>query len=139
MQLHERIRKLRTNLHLSQEYVAKVLGINCKTFIEIEEGKRNVSIEEVKQLGKLFNVSIDELLNGRCIDVPSTMFMKEFKKLDKEDQKEVLNLIWIKRMKGSYNWITWSQNFWPQVGEVDETFLTLLLNKVFICQSNVWR
>lgn len=98
MKLHERIKKLRTNLHLSQEYVAKILGVNRNAIVEIEAGKRKVSAEELGKLGELFKVSTDELLNGRQVEMPITMFARKFEELDEADQKEILNLIEFKRM-----------------------------------------
>lgn len=98
MKLHERIKKLRTNLHLSQEYVAKILGVNRNAIVEIEAGKRKVSAEELGKLGELFKVSTDELLNGRQVEMPATMFARKFEELDEADQKEILNLIEFKRM-----------------------------------------
>lgn len=98
MKLHERIKKLRTNLHLSQEYVAKILGVNRNAIVEIEAGKRKVSAEELGKLGELFKVSTDELLNGRQVEMPTTMFARKFEELDEADQKEILNLIEFKRM-----------------------------------------
>lgn len=98
MKLYERIKKLRTNLHLSQEYVAKILGVNRNAIVEIEAGKRKVSAEELGKLGELFKVSTDELLNGRQVEMPITMFARKFEELDEADQKEILNLIEFKRM-----------------------------------------
>ena len=43
--LYERIKKARTELHLSQDYVAKFLGVNRTAVDEIESGKRKVSAE----------------------------------------------------------------------------------------------
>ncbi len=45
--VNERIKKVRTNLHLSQEYVAKFLWVNRIVIEEIESGKRKVSAEEL--------------------------------------------------------------------------------------------
>ena len=98
MELHERIKKARTELHLSQEYVAKILGVNRNAIVEIEAGKRKVSAEELGKLGELFKVSTDELLNGRQVEMPTTMFARKFEELDEADQKEILNLIEFKRM-----------------------------------------
>ncbi len=45
--LNERLRDARKNLHLSQEYVSKVIGINRTAIVEIESGKRKVSVDEL--------------------------------------------------------------------------------------------
>ena len=63
--LNERIKKARTDLHLSQEYVANFLGVNRSAIVEIEYGKRKVSAEELGKFGVLFQISTDELLYGK--------------------------------------------------------------------------
>ena len=82
--LYERIKEARTELHLSQDYVAKFLGVNRTAIVEIESGKRKVSA--------------DELLNGRSTEMPVQMFARRFGALDESDQQEILNLIEFKRM-----------------------------------------
>ena len=82
--LYERIKEARTELHLSQDYVAKFLGVNRTAIVEIESGKRKVSA--------------DELLNGRSTEMPVQMFARRFGALDEADQQEILNLIEFKRM-----------------------------------------
>ena len=42
--LYERIKEARTELHLSQDYVAKFLGVNRTAIVEIESGKRKVCL-----------------------------------------------------------------------------------------------
>ena len=90
---HERIKELRTQLHLSQDYVAKSLGINRSTYTQMENGKRKVLADDVAQLSKLFGVSADSLLNDTEISQPATLFARSFEKLDERDQAEIMNLI----------------------------------------------
>lgn len=100
-QLHERIREARTNLHLSQEYVAKYLGIGRSAVAEIESNKRNVSAQELGKLSELFLIPTDELLYGKSVSMPAQTFARSFEKLDEADQIEILNLIEFKKaMKG---------------------------------------
>ena len=86
--LYERIKEARTELHLSQDYVAKFLGVNRTAIVEIELGK----------LSELFQIPADELLNGRSTEMPVQMFARRFGALDEADQQEILNLIEFKRM-----------------------------------------
>ncbi len=96
--MNTRIKKARNDLHLSQEYVANYLGVNRTAIVEIESGKRKVSAEELGKFSELFLISVDELLNGREVSMPISMFARKFGSLDQEDQKEILNLIEFKRM-----------------------------------------
>lgn len=97
-ELYERIKKARTELHLSQDYVAKFLEVNRTAIVEIESGKRKVSAEELGKFSKLFQISVDELLNGKSTEMPAQMFARKFGALDESDQQEILNLIEFKRM-----------------------------------------
>lgn len=96
--LYERIKEARTELHLSQDYVAKFLGVNRTAIVEIESGKRKVSADELGKFSELFQIPADELLNGRCTEMPVQMFARRFGALDEADQQEILNLIEFKRM-----------------------------------------
>ena len=96
--LYERIKEARTELHLSQDYVAKFLGVNRTAIVEIESGKRKVSADELGKLSELFQIPADELLHGRSTEMPVQMFARRFGALDEADQQEILNLIEFKRM-----------------------------------------
>ncbi len=91
--LNERIKELRTRLHLSQDYVAKFLGLSRSTYTQMENGKRKVLADEVVQLSNLFGVSADSLLNDTETSQPATMFARSFERLDERDQAEIMNLI----------------------------------------------
>ena len=91
--LNERIKKARTDLHLSQEYVANFLGVNRSAIVEIESGKRKVSAEELGKFGELFQIQTDELLYGKIASSSTKKFIREFDSLDETDQKEIMNLI----------------------------------------------
>ena len=96
--LYERIKEARTELHLSQDYVAKFLGVNRTAIVEIESGKRKVSADELGKFSELFQIPADELLNGRSTEMPVQMFARRFGALYEADQQEILNLIEFKRM-----------------------------------------
>ena len=96
--LYERLHAARTELHVSQDYVAKFLGVNRTAVVEIESGKRKVSADELGKFSELFQIPADELLNGRSTEMPVQMFARRFGALDEADQQEILNLIEFKRM-----------------------------------------
>lgn len=91
--INERIKELRTKLHLSQDYVAKYLGLSRSTYTQMENGNRKVLADEVAQLGNLFGVSADSLLYDTEMSQPATMFARSFDRLDERDQAEIMNLI----------------------------------------------
>ena len=91
--VYERIKELRTQLNLSQDYVAKFLGISRSTYTQMENGNRKVLADDVAQLSKIFGVTADSLLNETEISQPATMFARSFERLDERDQAEIMNLI----------------------------------------------
>ena len=91
--VNERIKELRNQLHLSQDYVAKYLGISRSTYTQMENGNRKVLADEVAKLGNLFGVSADSLLNEGEISQPAIVFARSFERLDERDQAEIMNLI----------------------------------------------
>jgi transcriptional regulator with XRE-family HTH domain len=98
MELHERIKKARTDLHLSQEYVANYLGVKRSAIVEIESGKRSVKAEELRQLSRLFRISADLLLEGDETPLSDDELLRGFTELDDADRQEILNLIEFKKM-----------------------------------------
>lgn len=93
MNISERIKSFRNQLHLSQEYVANFLCVNRATYTQMENGKRKITAEDISKLSGLFGVTADELLNGNKISQPATVFARSFEKLDENDQAEIMNLI----------------------------------------------
>jgi len=91
--IENRIKRFRTDLHLSQEYVANYLGINRVSYTQVENGNRNLNAEEVVKLCDLFGVSTDYLLRGDEVYTPDIAFARSFEKLDDIDKAEILNLI----------------------------------------------
>ena len=91
--INERIKELRNQLHLSQDYVAKYLGVSRSTYTQMENGKRRMLADEVALLSNLFGVSTDSLLNNPELSQPATVFARSFEKLDQRDQEEIMNII----------------------------------------------
>ncbi len=60
--LGDRIKVLREEMDISQEALAKMLGIDRASLSQIENGKRSVKAEELSSISKALNVSADMLL-----------------------------------------------------------------------------
>jgi transcriptional regulator with XRE-family HTH domain len=58
-----KIRRIRENLDLSQEEIAKSLGISRVAVSQIENGDRKVSAEEIAKLSRILNTPSDILLD----------------------------------------------------------------------------
>lgn len=55
---HERIKELRTRLHLSRDYVAKYLGIEKPAYEQMEKGDCVLSVDDVDRLSALCGVAV---------------------------------------------------------------------------------
>lgn len=61
--MYERIRELRKDNDLSQEFMAKILNCSQVCYSNYELGKREIPTPRLIQLAKFFNTSTDYLLN----------------------------------------------------------------------------
>ena len=95
--LNEKLKMLRKELKLSQEYVAGVLNIHRTTITAIETGGRKVTAEELKAFAELYGVTTDELLYEKELDKDTKMFARTFSELSDLDKKEIMNLIDFKK------------------------------------------
>ena len=80
--INERIKKLRTQMNLSQDYVAKYLGVSRSTFTQMENGNRKILADEISKLSTLFGVSVNAILDESELSQPATVFARSFEKLD---------------------------------------------------------
>jgi Zn-dependent peptidase ImmA (M78 family)/DNA-binding XRE family transcriptional regulator len=82
-QAGERLRLAREAKKLKQAEVAEKLHIARTTLVAIEQGQRKARIDEVRQLAKLYGVSINELLREEAIHADLTpKFRKLFSNQD---------------------------------------------------------
>ncbi len=91
--IYERIKELRIEMHLSQEYVAKYLGVNRSTYTLMEKGDRRITAEDISKLSFLYGVSADYIVHGNEASPPGIVFARSFEKLSDDDQAEIMNLI----------------------------------------------
>lgn len=96
--LFERLRTARSELHLSQEYVADLMNLNRTAIVQIEAGKRKVASDELATFSKVYGISTEELLNGKETAIPTNVFARVFSELDESDQREIISLIEFKKM-----------------------------------------
>ncbi len=78
------LKNLRTEKGFSQEEIAKEIKVSRSSYINIEQGKKELSLSEASNLARIFGISIDELLNGR-MDTNKIIFEKDNKKRDLKD------------------------------------------------------
>ncbi len=64
MELHEKLQQLRKQKNITQEELAEALYVSRTAISKWESGRGYPSIDSLKEISKLFSVSIDELLSG---------------------------------------------------------------------------
>ena len=69
MSLGENILKLRKQNALSQEQLGEQIDVTRQTISNWELGETSPNPEQLKQLSKVFNISIDELLDNEAKEV----------------------------------------------------------------------
>ncbi len=92
----EKLRKAREYLELTQEQVAKILGVGRDAIIRIEKGSRKITAEELSDFSRLYNVSMDDIVNDKIIMTNEQVYARGFENLSEKDQKEILDLIKLK-------------------------------------------
>lgn len=97
-ELGTRLKKAREYLGLTQEDVAKLIGVSRVIITNIEIGTRKVSAEELAKFSKIYGWSMEELLEGEKQEEKIPMFARTFNELSEEDQEEIINLIKFKKM-----------------------------------------
>ncbi len=96
--IYERLKEYRKALGLSQDYVAKQLGVARTTITAIECGNREVIAKELDQFSIIYGVTVDAILHGKKTeDAEVTMFARAFTSLSENDKKEIMNLIDFKK------------------------------------------
>ncbi|MHB1377328.1 MAG: type II toxin-antitoxin system antitoxin SocA domain-containing protein [Candidatus Humimicrobiaceae bacterium] len=55
----------RSKYNMTQEHLASELGISRPTYIQIEKGKREITISEAGKLSDIFNMTLNDFLSGR--------------------------------------------------------------------------
>ncbi|MBW6483318.1 MAG: helix-turn-helix domain-containing protein [Vicingaceae bacterium] len=79
MELHFKIRALRLDKKLFQQYVADILNICQKAYSKIESGKTALTVYRLEELAKIHNLSTWELL---VVDINVLLNKKELNPKD---------------------------------------------------------
>lgn len=103
MSISERLREARENSGLSQAQVAKKLEMHRPTITEIEAGRRKVSAQEIEKFARLYDVSIEWLVNGTVNnedDEKILLAARELSKMTEKDLERLMKTLQILRNSG---------------------------------------
>ena len=86
MEFSKKIQELRNKNKLTQEQFAEKLYVSRTAVSKWESGKGYPSIDSLKYISKIFNVSIDELLsNEEIIDIAKNENTSNIEKINKDE------------------------------------------------------
>lgn len=97
----ERLKKLRENKNMTQGDVAEALGVNTATISKYESNSLEPSIESIKKLANLYDITIDELLKDEQFDVSKINVLEVLK--EQKDMKLKGNLYHNTQIIFAYN------------------------------------
>lgn len=96
-----RIKELRNEKTLTQQYMANELGLAQNTYAQYESGKRRIPLELIPKIASILNISEERILIGEQEETPSKRGrvselekrIMELKKLPKRDQKLAVDML----------------------------------------------
>jgi putative transcriptional regulator len=59
--MHNRIKELRAKFNLTQEELARSVGVRRETIVFLEKGKYNPSLKLAHDIARKFNIKIEEV------------------------------------------------------------------------------
>ncbi len=94
MTIGKRIRKRRQELELTQEDLARALGLTPQHISGIEQDKRNPSLSSLAKLAEELGITVDYLVTGKQgVIVDTIPAIKADKKLSLESKKALVTLV----------------------------------------------
>ena len=84
------IKKLRRKHEVSQEFLAKKIGVSRPTYAQIENGERDMSVKEAQKLARFFGLSLEDFLAGK--EVSSLKVELKTSKTDTNKQKTEMRI-----------------------------------------------
>ncbi len=71
------LKKLRQEQGISQEFLAKKIGVSRPTYAQIENGSRKMLVEEAQKLAQFFGLSLEDFLLGKRTPKVKVEFEKQ--------------------------------------------------------------
>ena len=100
MELAEKLKLMRKKAGLTQKEVAAHLNVPHSAISDIENGKRDVTVGELKVLSRLYGRSVEEIMSGKKYDYYNIAnIARLLSELPDEDLKEVMFIIEYKRKR----------------------------------------
>jgi len=73
--------------NLTQDFLASKIGVSRPTYVQIEQGERDLTITEARKLSDIFGIVFDDFVQGK--DTSAMVEVKKSVKKIKEDKQEM--------------------------------------------------
>jgi len=83
------LKKLRRENGVSQEFLAKKIGISRPTYIQIEKATRKMKVEEAQKLARFFGLSLEDFLSNKKNSKPEVKIEKRKKKVKQKEELRI--------------------------------------------------
>jgi transcriptional regulator with XRE-family HTH domain len=102
MDLANNIKTIREKQNLMQKEIAIHIGVDKSTYSKIEKGLRDVTVIELDKMSKLFNLSVDQIINYEDNLVPKEVVIEDkssveqlqlIQQLEDDDKQTIFKLI----------------------------------------------
>ncbi len=112
--LNKFIVQLRKKRNMTQEYLASEIGVSRPVYIQIEQGKRDLTITEAKILASTFDIPFEDFINGK--ETERTIILES--KPQKKEKLEIrINQKNLNKFKQVFLYILGEVGAKPNVGE----------------------
>lgn len=100
IELAQRLKTYRNFKHLTQKEVAKHLNVPHSAISDIENGKRDVTVGELKTFSTIYGRSVEEIMSGKKYNYYNIAnIARLLSELPEEELKEVMFIIEYKRKR----------------------------------------
>lgn len=100
IELAQRLKSYRNFKHLTQKEVAKHLNVPHSAISDIENGKRDVTVGELKTFSAIYGRSVEEIMSGKKYNYYNIAnIARLLSELPEEELKEVMFIIEYKRKR----------------------------------------
>ncbi len=117
------IQQLRKKNNLTQQFLASKIGVSRPTFMQIEQGKRDLTITEARKLSDIFGIIFDDFIQGKenlLLKVKlgkRIMSEKITKKSDEPETRIIMSRTNVKKFKEVLLYLLEKVGARPNIGE----------------------
>ena len=115
--LYKKIKELREQNKFSQEYLAEKLGVSRPTYMQIENGKRDITVPEAKKLASIFSLSLESFLENNVSATQEVVLESDTQNEKESDIRIVMPRANVKKFKEVLLYVLSKVGAKPNIGE----------------------